>query len=286
MLRKNFLTSLAMLTMGMVSVHADAVQRAYVASFGLDSNVSFSCDVNRPCRFFQAATTVVDNNGEVVALDSAAYGAVTLTRSISLTGPTGAYTGIAVFPGANGVTVATAGINVILRGLTINGQGGGNGVEMTAGSRLTIENCTIANMNGSGIFVDTNAFVRVTDTTIRDNGGSGITLSAGSTATITRAMISGNAGPGVFVYGIAAGTTTIANLADTTLDGNSYGLYVSSGGATAVAKGSVYGSRIVRNTIIGLYNVGPAATLDSAGNNSLRDNVLDRSGTITVTGMQ
>ena len=82
----------------LVGGRADAVQRAHVATYGLNSNTSFNCSVANPCRFFQAATSVVDPNGEVVVLDSGGYGAVTLTQSISLIAPPGVYAGISVLP--------------------------------------------------------------------------------------------------------------------------------------------------------------------------------------------
>ena len=86
-----------------ISLQAQAVHRTHVATYGLDSNTSFGCSVANPCRFFQAATAVVDPNGEVVVLDSGGYGAVALTKSISLIAPTGVYAGISVFPGSAGV---------------------------------------------------------------------------------------------------------------------------------------------------------------------------------------
>ena len=45
------------------------VQRAFVASTGNDSNTTADCQVNTPCRTYSAAVTVVNPNGEVVAID-------------------------------------------------------------------------------------------------------------------------------------------------------------------------------------------------------------------------
>ncbi|MBK8569515.1 MAG: hypothetical protein IPN81_05740 [Nitrosomonadales bacterium] len=61
---------------------AQAVTRAFVASDGGDGN---DCALATPCRTFAKAVTVVDTDGEVLVLDSAGYGPVTLTQSISLT---------------------------------------------------------------------------------------------------------------------------------------------------------------------------------------------------------
>ena len=56
-------------------------------------------------------------------MDSAGYGAVTITQSVSIIAPAGIYAGISVF-GGDGVTVNAPGAIVVLRGLSINGQGG------------------------------------------------------------------------------------------------------------------------------------------------------------------
>ena len=142
---RSFITLAALLTAvaaTFISLQAQAVQRTHVsAAFGADSNTASNCSAAAPCRFFAAAMSVTDNNGEVIVLDSGGYGAVTITQSVALIAPTGVYAGISIFPGADGVTIATAGVNVVLRGLTINGQGGNNGIFMTAGNRLTVENC-------------------------------------------------------------------------------------------------------------------------------------------------
>ena len=103
------------------------VQRAFVSATGNNANTATFCAVTAPCKTFAAAVTVVADNGEVVALNTAPYGSVTLTRSISLTAAPGVYAGISVFAGS-GVTIASPGISVVLRGLTINGQGGANGI--------------------------------------------------------------------------------------------------------------------------------------------------------------
>lgn len=283
----------------------EAVQRAHVSASGLDSNTSFNCDVVNPCRFFQAAMTVVDANGEVVVLDSAGYGAVSITKSISLVAPTGVYAGISVFPGATGVTIGTAGVNVVLRGLTINGQGGNTGISITAGASLSIENCAIANFasNGAyGIYVDSAAKVSVIDTVLRNNSTS-IWLQGGTTANISRVTILGSA-TGIFATGYTA-AMTIAAISDAFISGSSNaGIVATTGGAGASFRVSVtrstvsngqYGilssgpagsvltvseSMVTKNSY-GLYREG-AETFESLGNNAVRQNAFNTVGTITV----
>ena len=255
---------------------AQAVQRTHVsAGFGSDANTATNCAAAAPCRFFTAAMTVTDPNGEVIVLDSGGYGAVTITQSVALIAPTGVYAGISVFPGADGVTIATPGVNVVLRGLSINGQGGNTGINMTAGNRLTIENCVISNLGASGILVNAAATVRVTDSIVRDNFLNGISLQNGVKATITRVVVSGNVSNfGIYLYGDIPSTSTV-DIADSTVDGNSSGIYVRSNDSTAILKLSVRDSRILRSPNFGLYvasTAGAAASL-YASNNMVSNNV-------------
>jgi len=173
------------------------------------------------------------------------------------------------------VTIATAGVNVVLRGLSINGQGGNNGINMTAGNRLTVENCVISNLTQNGISVNTAATVRVTDSIVRDNGAIGIYLQNGVTATITRAVVSGNANFGIYLNGNTPSTSTL-DIADSTVDGNFYGIVAQSTVSTAILKLSVRDSRIVRNLNYGLAvesDAGAAASL-TASNNMVSNNAI------------
>ena len=314
MSRNHSVTKLIALLCALVAGTAEAVQRAHVASYGLDSNTSFSCSVANPCRFFQAATTVVDPNGEVVVLDSAGYGAVILTQSISLVAPSGVYAGISVFPGATGITIATAGIKVVLRGLTINSQGGSAGVMMTAGDSLSIENSVISNFsNGNGILVDTPAKVSVIDTVLRNNI-SGILLQGGAVADISRASIHAAAGgSGIQIYGVTPGTVTTAVISDSTISFNvplssgSIGIHaystVSNANVrvavirSAVADGShgivsqagpsgftllAVSKSMATGNAFGFFQSGASAFFETLGNNTVQQNTNNSSGTITA----
>jgi len=98
-------------------------KRTFVASHGVDNP---NCSIVAPCRNFAAAITATSAGGEVIVLDSAGYGPVTTTKSISIVAPPGIYAGISVLAG-NGVTIDAPGATVVLRGLSINSQGGANG---------------------------------------------------------------------------------------------------------------------------------------------------------------
>ena len=65
---------------------------------------------------------------------------------------------------------------VLLRGLSISGQGGVNGVNVLQVAQLRIENCVISGMTGDGILHGTsgNSELIVSDTTVHNNLGNGI----------------------------------------------------------------------------------------------------------------
>ena len=98
MFRRSHRASLVAIVIGLAALPAEAVQRAFVASFGSDANAATSCGFAAPCRSFAAAVPVVDSGGEVLALDSIGYGMVTIDKSITLTAAPGAYAGISVSP--------------------------------------------------------------------------------------------------------------------------------------------------------------------------------------------
>lgn len=112
--------------------HAQTAQRTFVSTQGNDSNTTSLCGRNTPCRSFTSAISVVAANGEVVAIDSGGYGAVTITKSVQLVAPVGVYAAISATTG-NAITVgAGSSDTVVLRGLTLNGLGTGiNGIDST-----------------------------------------------------------------------------------------------------------------------------------------------------------
>ena len=121
---------------------AMTAQRTFVASTGSDVD---PCSIAAPCRGFARAITQTSAGGEVVVLDSAGYGSVTVTKSVSIIAPAGIYAGISVLSG-DGVTVNAPGATVVLHGLSINGQGGDRGVSLLAAARLRVENCVVSGM--------------------------------------------------------------------------------------------------------------------------------------------
>src|SRR5437867_6315370 len=150
------------------SFSAWAAQRTFVSGSGNDAN---PCTRDMPCRSFGAAIAVTSTNGEVVALDSAGYGPVTVTQGVAIVAPNGVHAGISVFSG-DGVTVNASGGVVVLRNLYINSQGGTNGITLTTAATLHIEHCVVSGFSNNDInLVPTSAAtVEIGDTITRQGG--------------------------------------------------------------------------------------------------------------------
>lgn len=149
--------------------------RVFVSGLGDDLN---PCTRTAPCRNFQRGHDVVAAGGEVVALDSAGYGKVAITKSVTLDGA-GQHAGITASSG-NAITVNATGIDtkVVLRGLTLNGVGAAFGIDATEVDVLHIEGC-IVNGFGTGIFVGltgSGSKIYIKDTIARNNFNNGIQI--------------------------------------------------------------------------------------------------------------
>src|SRR5215469_2475697 len=120
-------------------VHALA-NRTFVSGNGSDAN---PCSLAAPCRSFTGALGQTNPGGEIAVLDTAGYGAVTINKAVSIVNEEGVEAGITVTTG-DGITISAAASDVVnLRGLTLVGAGGTNGITFNTGSALNIQNCVI-----------------------------------------------------------------------------------------------------------------------------------------------
>jgi hypothetical protein len=216
----------AAVSIALACLPVPAAQRAFVSSTGNDANAPAGCTPALPCRTFQAAHDAVDAGGEIVALDTAGFGAVTISKSVAIIGNPGAIASIAVASG-NGVTIATPGVNVTLRNLNINGVGGVAGISMSEGNSLTIENCVVSNFAGAqGVyFVPTgSARLRIAGSILRGNG-TGAYIAGTASADIVGSQFMGNASVGLQVEQTLNAVTNVA-VSDSVASGNGYGFAV------------------------------------------------------------
>jgi hypothetical protein len=285
---------------------ASAVQRVFVSSTGSDTNTANNCTFSNPCRGFTAAMTVVDDGGEVVALDAAGYGVVTISKGVTIVANPGFYAGITAGSG-NAITINAPGKNVLLRGLNINGIGGVTGVNMVAGNSLTIDGCVIGNFSGSGVLVNSStASVKVSNTVMSSNGGDGLQVAQGK-VDVVGSRANGNVRGGFTVETTGAGNTATLTVTDSTASGNQHGFFANANAASSTVQMSltraagttntangmfvqqlsgsatgVVGNSTFTENVNGLNNGG--GTLRSLGNNVVDFNTNNTTGTISVLG--
>ena len=264
--------------------HAQAT-RTWVSGVGDDAN---PCSRTAPCKTFAGAISKTAPCGEISVLDPGGFGAVTITKAITING-TGTLAGI-LSALANAAVIVNAGPNdtVILRDISMNGACSGvNGIRFLAGRALIVEHCWIYNMTTAGIVVttstatilnvlDTNitnmatgidfqptagsVISEVDHTTIQKLTGNGITTNANSSiATVTNSNIINAAGFGVN----AGGAGAVVNVDSSSISSNAT--------ACRTAGGFI---RVTRNVIMdNTTNFTIAGgTIASAGNNQVAVN--------------
>lgn len=152
--------------------------RTWVSSQGLDSN---ACTRTEPCRNFAAAIAAVAADGEVVALDSAGYGPVSVTRGVTLLAPRGVHAAIAPTSGI-AINIEAADATVTIRNLYLNSQGANYGVYVVNAGKVFVEASVVNGFSNDGIlsrggllFV-TDTMVRGSDIGIRNSGESAVVL--------------------------------------------------------------------------------------------------------------
>src|SRR5215472_12588459 len=106
--------------------------RTFVSGTGNDAN---PCSLAAPCRSFAGALAQTSPGGEIAVLDTAGYGAVTITKAVSIVNEEGVEAGITVTSG-DGITITAGASDVVnLRGLTLVGVGSnGNGITFNTGA--------------------------------------------------------------------------------------------------------------------------------------------------------
>jgi hypothetical protein len=197
--------------------------RVFVSSNGNDAN---PCTFLSPCKTFQQALSVVAPGGEISAVDSAGFGPITITKSVTLTSPNGIEAGIVPTAGGNAVTInAGPSDAILLRGLTINGSGASyNGIIFNSGGSLIVVDCVVQNFvqnggspaTGNGILIQpTSGTVdfTITNTILANNGFAGILYSVPSgtpnaEGTIDNVVATGNT-EGIYFNG--PGSATVRN---------------------------------------------------------------------------
>ncbi len=300
---------IALLFMAAQSALAQA-SRTWVSGVGDDAN---PCSRTAPCKTLEGAFLKTATGGEIDILDPGGFGAVTITKSISIEAD-GNFGGV-LTSGTNGITIAAGpSDNVVIRGLTIEGLGSSlNGIRFTSGGSLTVESCTIDGFGasgGSGIDFEPTGSSQlfVKDTVIRNTGFTG-----GGGAVYIQPSGSGSAEASLESvrmendhFGLQVGGNSRVMVRDSSASGNAVnGFTALSPSAAAIAEITLEGSSASNNGFTGVRAVGVGAiirmsnttvsgnargikgasggTLVSFGNNHVAGNGNDGSPTTTIS---
>jgi hypothetical protein len=252
---------LAIVSLPTTSAHAQAT-RTWVSGVGDDAN---PCSRTAPCKTFAGAISKTAAGGEIDCLDPGGFGAVTITKSITIDCGTNA--GGILNAGVNGVIVnAGANDKVVLRNLVIQGTVGTtqglNGIRWLAGLELHLDRVVIQGQtsfcvdvnktalgilyvrNGyftecsSGIHLTSTAFVIATidNSHFAGIGGNGVAAASSSAfAHVTRSVFE-NTGTNCMVASASGATVNATDSTFTNCSGN--GINASVSGAIVTATGN------------------------------------------------
>jgi hypothetical protein len=210
--------------------------RTWVSGVGDDAN---PCSRTAPCKTFAGAISKTAAGGEINVLDPGGFGAVTITKSISIIA-NGVEGGVLV-SGTNGIVVnVLATDKVLLEGLDIEGLGTGlNGIDIVGGGKITIRKCSIRNFTQNGINIAGTSGARavIEDTLLLNNaGGLNVQTTSGANGAVLRnSLVDSNTSFATQVTGAGA-----LILIGSTLTGGT--AIIASGGAAVIS----YGNNVIR----------------------------------------
>jgi len=276
--------AIALAGMAATPAHAQAKRTFVSALSGNDAN---DCSRPTPCRTFAGALGKTAAGGVIDVLDPGGYSSVTINKSISIVADGGGDAGILVSAGSTGITISAGlGDKIILRGLTIEGAGGGDtGIRFWSGQSLIIENCVVRNHTGTGIAFQPNggtaADLQVSNTMAAHNGiygimifpsGAGLALKA----TLNQVKMYSNDSAGLRVSGLtsASGTINVTVLDSVAASNAGDGLGVDS----AVAGGATANLMVARTGVLNNHSFGVQA-YGSLATARVRESIITGNGT-------
>lgn len=235
--------AIAIFTFAFASLAQAQATRTWVSGVGDDVN---PCSRTAPCKTFAGAISKTAAGGEIDALDPGGYGAVTITKSITIDG--GGTLASILSSGVNGVIVndgSSASPNTIvvtLRRLSINGAGttlGINGVRIISALKVNVQNCIIFGFSQNGISDERSGAgdkLSVVNCTIHNNTLDGIHVGGAGTSTVVAQIdgctLTSNNQNGIFLKGNSG--ATISNTE--AFNSNGSGVEVSNGAVAILTR--------------------------------------------------
>lgn len=251
-----FLRSILCVCAAVIFVCAAAISnqaqatRTWVSGVGDDVN---PCSRTAPCKTFAGAISKTATGGEINCLDPGGFGSVTITKSITIDCH-GTF-GSTLASGTNGFVINIAPLdagNVVrLRGLTINGAGGGstgrstgiNGVKIVSAATVYIEDVVIDGFTKAAVAIENPAGavrLSVSGSSMRTNAEHALMAAPKDKATanivITDSVISGNN------IGIGAGTGSTFTVSSSAITFNRLGVSTDGGKVLSTKTNTVQGN--------------------------------------------
>jgi hypothetical protein len=143
-----------LLTVAFASIAQAQTARSFVASTGFDTNTATNCPRANPCRNFLAAYGITSVGGEIVALDTAGFGGVTITHAVTIEAAPGVFGLVAVSPSTAGIVVAAGATDkVVLTNIEFScgGSASSTGLSQSSGNVIMIGGSV--NQCTTGVFV-------------------------------------------------------------------------------------------------------------------------------------
>jgi len=178
------------LVVGFSAVTFGQATRTWVSGVGDDAN---PCSRTAPCKTFAGAISKTATHGEISVLDPGGFGAVNITKGMTING-TGTLAGILAALVTGVIVNPPATDTVILRDISINGAGNGlNGIRYINGKTLMVDHCWIYGFRGNpgrgiDVAVSGTSTLKLINSVIENQLEDGVRLN--STAGQVNAMIS------------------------------------------------------------------------------------------------
>jgi hypothetical protein len=217
--------------------HAQAT-RTWVSGVGNDAD---PCSRTAPCKTFAGAISKTTTNGIINCIDSGAYGALTIAKSITIDchdvfasilnasppDQPGTVTGVIINVGVDPKDPLRT---VRLRNIDISGSGSGLvGISIVAAAAVILEDLEVTGNTKDGIVdkrAESSSMLSIKNTVVANNGGVGINGGAqANTITLDNVQSIKNS------YGLALAKTNTASVARSVFSNNSTaGIEADSGG--------------------------------------------------------
>jgi hypothetical protein len=280
-----------------VSIAQAQASRTWVSGVGDDAN---PCSRTAPCKTWAGAISKTAACGEIDALDPGGFGAVTITKSITLDG-TGTFASILASL-TTGIIINALSTDVVtIRGISINGFCNGiRGMNILQAKTVNVEDCVIFRFANEGILVNESSDMRlnVRNSVIRDNVGDGISTvtssgslkirttlehvslignghglhaRSGSLVTARNSVFSNNTNNGIFADAVAANSAVVFSWENQISNNGGIGVRAGNAGNVGTSGVEIAQNQIDSNVGSGVL-VSTNGLINTFSNNSIQGN--------------